>query len=373
MKKILVITEHYPSEENIYNYMFVHARVLEYIKRGADVLVFYASQDNEKYEYEGVQVLKGSFDNYRNTIKQFSPDVTFLHSPKELLIKSYMDIKETVGTPTFTWIHGVEALSVYRRIFNATNTREKLKLIIKGLYIETKRKMLFRRYFSMLRKHQDSFVFVSNWMKDVTEKDNFLNIKDYKIIPNFIDTQNFSCEKKRNNKSLLIVRSFGSRKYANDISIDIINSLYKIRNDFNVTIYGDGIHYDKEISRLKIPSTMLKTEKRMLSREELSTTLNDPEYGFFLCPTRQDAQGVTMCEAMASGLIAVTNPNTAIPEFVKPSYAILSEKVNDIVFSISKLMDDREYYNEVSEKSIRYISENLSEDILINKELELSK
>ena len=36
--------------------------------------------------------------------------------------------------------------------------------------------------------------------------------------------------------------------------------------------------------------------------------------GIFICPTRQDAQGVSMCEAMSSGLVPITLYNTAIPE-----------------------------------------------------------
>ncbi len=52
-------------------------------------------------------------------------------------------------------------------------------------------------------------------------------------------------------------------------------------------------------------------------------------YGVFLSPTRMDAQGVMMCEVMASGLLTISSDNTAIPEFiVDEQNGILIDNVN---------------------------------------------
>ena len=371
MKKIILLTEHYPSPSNIYNYMFIHSRAIEYIKRGFDVRVLYLSNKEEKYQYEGVSVYKGDFSTYKECFILYKADVIFIHSPKEKIITEIVNIKSSLKIPSYTWIHGVEALSVYRRVFNVKNKSDFFRLYTKGLFIELRRKLLFRKYKKIIDKYGDSFVFVSNWMKDITEKDNLIKFNNFRVIPNFIDSKLFDCNVERNNKSFLIVRSFESKKYANDISMEIINRLFLKRNDFNVTIFGDGCLFEKEISKLNLPSSMLNVNKKMLDRNELSNILNNHNYGYFLCPTRQDAQGVTMCEAMSSKLIAITNPSTAIPEFVSIDYAVIDDDLDNIVNYISKLMDNKKEFNDKAFKSRDYIVSTLSSDICISKELEL--
>lgn len=373
MKKILILTEHYPSKNYIYNYMFIHSRATEYVKHGYIVKVLFLSLDEYEYEYENITVLKGSFQKYKNQLIDFSPDVIFTHTPRKLLISQIEDIKKTLKVKNFTWIHGVEALSVYRRIFNVTSVVELLKLFTKGLIDEIRRKVQFNKYKLICDKYGDEFIFVSKWMKEITENDNFTKINKFRIIPNFIDNFKFSSESVRSNKSFLIVRSFESKKYANDISIKILNRLYEVRDDFHVTIIGDGALFDDELKKLVLPKKCVKVEKRMLERSEMSTVFNSPKYGFFLCPTRQDAQGVTMCEAMASGLVVVTNPSTAIPEFVSKDYAIMESKVNDVVDQLCRLMDDKIKFEEKSKNAKKYISSNLSSDCCIQKELKLIK
>lgn len=372
MNNILVLTEHYPSNDNIYNYMFVHSRVKEYLKLGYNVKVLYLSNlDNVNYLYEGVDVYKGSFSTYKKKISDFKPDVIFTHSPKKLIINNIRDIKEFLEIPNYTWIHGVEALSIFRRTFNITGFRNKLALFTKGLIMEFNRVLYFRKYIKEVRRYSDNFIFVSNWMKKITEQDNYTKINNFKIIPNFIDTASFIGNFKRERKSLLIIRSFETKKYANDISMEVINRLNILRNDFKVTIYGDGKLFDEEVCKLRLPPERLLVSKKMLSRETLKNTLADDSYGFFLCPTRQDAQGVTMCEAMSSGLVIVTNPSTAIPEFVHNSYAIINNDIDILVSKISDLMDNEDLYIEKARKGIQYINDNLSSEMLISRELEL--
>lgn len=62
--------------------------------------------------------------------------------------------------------------------------------------------------------------------------------------------------------------------------------------------------------------------------------------GVMLIPTRQDAQGVSMCEAICSGLVVVTSDNTANPEFASTQYAYLCNHIEDYVNAIENL-----YYN----------------------------
>lgn len=371
MHKILVLTEHYPSETNIYNYMFIHSRVLEYKKRGCEVIVLYLSDTTEFYNYEGVEVNKGTFEFYKNKIKNFQPDVIFTHSPKKNIVDNITQIKEALKVKNYTWIHGVEALSLYRRIFNLLSVKEVVRIFTVGFLQEIRRIVRFRKYVNICSNYNDEFIFVSNWMKRVAEYDNFTKIKNSQIIPNFIDFEGFKTNRVANTKNILLVRSFESKKYANDVSMKIINELNKLRQDFTVTIYGKGRLFDSCIRKLNVVGERIKISERMLPREELKACLTDKKYSFFMCPTRQDAQGVTMCEAMASGLIVVTNNSTAIPEFVSSDYAIISSDEIKSAQMISDLMDSKSNFLKKSSAALEYIKNNLSSEILITKELNL--
>ena len=371
MHKILILTEHYPSEDNIYNYMFIHSRVLEYIKCGCEVRVLYLSDVSCVYCYEGVEVNKGAFDEYKDKLLNFSPDVIFTHSPKKRIVSNIVEIKKTFKVKNYTWIHGVEALSIFRRIFNTSSMKERVSLFTIGIVQEIRRVLRFRKYAKICENSNDEFIFVSHWMKKITESDNYIKIEKANLIPNFIDYEGFESKRVTSTKNILIVRSFESRKYANDISIQMLNELNKLREDFTVTIYGEGRYFNSCIQQLNIGDSRVQATEKMLPREELKECLKDSKYSFFMCPTRQDAQGVTMCEAMASGLIVVTNNSTAIPEFVSPEYAIISDDVALSAEMISNLMNNKKEFLEKSNMALEYIRNNLSSEILITKELNL--
>jgi hypothetical protein len=64
--------------------------------------------------------------------------------------------------------------------------------------------------------------------------------------------------------------------------------------------------------------------------------------GVFLAISRQDAQGVSMCEAMSSGLAIISSNNTAIPEFI-PDYqgGLLSNNTpSDIANKILEIVEN---------------------------------
>jgi glycosyltransferase involved in cell wall biosynthesis len=374
VKRILILTEHYPTDGNIYNYMFIHSRVIEYLKEGFLVKVLYLANDKKKYMFEGVEVYMGKLDDYLDEIHQFSPEVIFTHSPKKKIVNVIKKIKEEFNIKNYTWIHGVEAISIYRRIFNISSVSEFFKIFTIGLLQEIRRILRFRKYVILSKKWNDEFIFVSDWMRKVTVRDNFIKIDNYSIIPNFIDDESFHLEniESRNRLNLLIVRSFESRKYANDIAVKIVNKLNTMRSDFTLTIYGQGKHFDECVSKIVMPKERLSLHKKMLNREELKNCFNDKKYSFFICPTRQDAQGVTMCEAMSSGLLVVTNPSTAIPEFVKNDYAIIDNNIEKLAQLIdSNMNDERMYLNKIN-NAVAYIKENLSRDVLIKRELSLA-
>ena len=79
-------------------------------------------------------------------------------------------------------------------------------------------------------------------------------------------------------------------------------------------IIGDGPLFDDLIKPLK-HFTNVKYQKTFLQHHQIAKIHKN--YGIFLIPTRMDSQGVSRDEAMASGLVPITNNVAAIPEFVR--------------------------------------------------------
>ena len=87
-------------------------------------------------------------------------------------------------------------------------------------------------------------------------------------------------------------------------------------------------------------------------------------------PTRQDAQGVSMCEAICSGLVPIVSNNTAIPEFADEEFGYLCSNVKDYAEAIKEL-----YYNSSSflekSKNTKKLANRISNNVIINEELDL--
>ena len=90
-------------------------------------------------------------------------------------------------------------------------------------------------------------------------------------------------------------------------------------------IIGDGPLFDELIKPIK-HFTNVKYQKTFLQHRQIAKIHKN--YGIFLIPTRMDSQGVSRDEAMASGLVPITNNVAAIPEFVDSECGILVEPEN---------------------------------------------
>jgi L-malate glycosyltransferase len=218
------------------------------------------------------------------------------------------------------------------------------------------------------------FVFVSNWMRRITETDAAIKTKNSSIISNPINTSLFEYREKldEHRKKILMIRSFGSRKYANDVAVEAIIELSN-RNFFDelsFTIFGHGKYFKDLTDPLRTFKNIKITEGFLDNRliPQIHAT-----HGIFLCPTRQDAQGVSMCEAMSSGLVPVTTNCTAIPEFVEDQVTgMLTRSSIDIANKIEQLYQHPALFRTISKNASQYIRETCSIDKIATRELLLA-
>jgi glycosyltransferase involved in cell wall biosynthesis len=168
-----------------------------------------------------------------------------------------------------------------------------------------------------------------------------------------------------------LIRSFDSKKYANDIAVDAI-LLLKDKDffkDLSFTLYGKGKYFQPLTGQIKhLPNVAL--HNYFLENKDIPNI--HAQHGIFLCPTRQDAQGVSMCEAMSSGLVPISSDNTAIPEFiVQGKSGFLSQSAEEIAAYIEELYRGPEKFLQLSEEAARHIRAISSTDFVVNKEISL--
>ena len=367
MKRLIIITNDYPSKDKIYANAFIHSRTKYYIDK-YKVFILVNDKIDSSYVLDGVNVIRFSNKNLLlSKLNELNPDIIGIHFVRGWM---YRPIIKKYNIPIFIWVHGFEALSWHRRI----GMIKQLYKIPPYIILNTFQLHMLHKIISYANKKNNiKFIFVSEWMKKITETDAYIKVKNYSIIPNPIDIHQFKFIKKdpKLRKKILMIRPFGSRKYATDIATEAILQLSKLPlfSDLTFDIYGDGAHFDSDTKKIKMFSNV-NLHKTFVPHDLIDKLhLNN---GIFLCPTRQDAQGVSMCEAMASGLVVITSNNTAIPEFVKHNTTgLLTNSVDDIVNSIIFLYNHPDKFLVISEQGSADIIKLSGHNSVINKELDL--
>ncbi|TKN76650.1 glycosyltransferase family 4 protein [Enterococcus faecium] len=363
--KILVLTQQYPKDNDIYKNAFVHTRVKRYLSETRDNYeVFVLNNKENSYVYDEVRVQEGSAEKLRSVLANDKYDKIIIHFLTWRMIQVLLE-PIFINIPKIIWVHGYEALSWKRRIFNISNFN-----FLKYAFVNRLQLKYFKEFLSY--DANSIFVFVSEWMKQVAEKDIKANFTNSVIIPNGIDTNKFHyLPKDTLKKKILLIRPFNSRKYATDIACKALELLSREPDfsDYSITIIGEGQYFERDTKNISNFDNVQLINK-FLTPDEIAQFHS--ENGIFLCPTRQDAQGVSMCEAMSSGLVVVASNNTAIPEFVdNETEGLLCKNAKDICSAIIKISNDDTSFDNISRNARKRILEQCDLNEIVWRELKL--
>lgn len=365
--RILVLSAQYPSNENLYANMFVHVRVRRYLELENDVHVVSFFTDLPSYEFEGVRVRTAShLDALRAIIGSTAPDVVVIHFFQGWMLRK---IIQHLSVPVVIWVHAIEAMWWFRRLFNFEVSRE----FVDYVKFNTIQLLRLRKLFRYSRRNPSrvSFVFVSEWIKRIAQWDTLSRAGHCEVIPNPVDTRRFPYREKdaslRNR--VLLIRPFNSRKYANDVAIAAIRRLSNFPefDNFYFSIYGSGKLFEPLTRSIKHFKNVTVCEGFLTHAEirDLHTS-----HGVFLCPTRQDSQGVSMCEAMASGLVPIASRSSAIPEFVTDGVTgFLTDGSDGIVRALRRLHSEPPLFASMSRAAAEDIRVKTGIDQVVAREL----
>lgn len=355
---IAIMTELYPSIQNIYSGIYVHARVLEYVKKGHICNIYCLNNKIENtYIFDNIVVYQGNNKFLKSNMLKNKFDLIVMHAPnpseKYFVINNFPDVK------VVCWIHGLDALS---GAFTYPYLGFKVSNIVRFVFRLKEDFKKIKSWKVFLNTVNPKIVVVSEWMKIEAEK--FLNMKFNNIIkiPNHVDEEVFKFKQRKGNvRKILCIRPHSSSKYAIDLAISSFsNSSYKL------DIYGKGplLKHHKRLAK-KCNANVEFIEK-FFNKSELSKLFND--YDIAIMPTRLDSQGIMVCEMNISGLPVITSDILGNKEYeTKGTIRLKNDKfyVTDL---LNKINDNQEL-----EKLSKYAHEDMiriaSKKVIIEKEL----
>jgi len=373
----LILSNVYPEKNNLYRNMFVHRRAELYKDYGINADIFRFSNNESSfsyYEFENLFVMNGGKRHLSELIKRKKYKKILIHFVNQEMFEAIEDSGEDI--PIVIWIHGVETEKWYRRWFNFSKNSVELKRALGN--IERNRQTLnFMKYVYECTHLDIKFVFVSKWFKEaVAECDTNTVVENYEIIHNVVDENLFEYQEKdiEQRKKILSIRPYASRKYANDLTVKAILELSQkpFFRDLEFNIFGEGPLFHEVLEPIK-QFENVNIHNRFLAQNEIARL--HKEHGVFMCPTRLDSQGVSMCEAMSSGLIPITNGVTAIPEFVNETCGYLAEKEShiDMVKAIEELYYNSSIFKQKSLNAATRMREQCGKQKVISEEIKVIK
>ncbi|KKK33989.1 hypothetical protein WN59_10345 [Salinicoccus sediminis] len=376
MQKYLLICNAYPTVEKVYANGFLHRRVKSYQRAGldVDVIVITTKVLKDKF-YDGVHIKYMDEYQIASYMKENHYGTVLFHFINPKMFYGVRELPAGERPNIVVWLHGFEAEAWHRRYYNFLDDIKKLdaQLEKRDTTYETQREFLRE---IMTGDYNIKFVYVSRAFKELYA-DPFTGVvpERFYIIPNIVDETLFPYHRKekRDRLNICSIRPYTARNYANDLTAEFIQKISSKRYFKKLTfnLYGDGPLFDKINQPLKKYDNV-HLHKRFVPQGEI------PEihraHGVFLGPSRHDSQGVSIGEAMSSGLVPISNAIGGIPEFVdhdKTGMLAGRDDVDAMVAYYDRLYRDPKRFLNMSKRASAEIKQQAGADTVIRKELEV--
>ncbi len=367
----LLVTNLYPAYDDLYRHGFVHSRIRSYQGRGLrSEVVCVGSRGTVAYrEFEGVGVAETGLLAASRIVATPGRSVLLVHFLDPAIWATLSH--RPPGTGVVVWVHGSEIQPWWRRAFNYTSD----EAVDRARRLSDRRLAFWRTVFAEAGDDVH-FVFVSRYLLDEALEDLGVTVSDDRVsvIHNPVDTQMFDYHEKRDEDrlSVLSVRPYASRTYANDLAVDAVLSMTSEPefDQMRFTFVGDGPLFAETLAPLH-DYVNVTTDKTFLQQREIAQLHR--RHGIFLVPTRMDTQGVSRDEAMASGLVPVTSAVAAVPEFVDDSCGELAppEDADGLAAGILALVRDPARFREKSRAAAERVRRQSGADRVVAQELEV--
>lgn len=373
---VLVIVPNYPSYENLYYSAFAHSRNKEYIKNAIKIQVVSVSETNwyqTIYIQDGIPVYRCDYNYLKKILSKHQYKVIIVHFVDERLYPIFDGYVHDDEELIFI-VHGPE--TTFRYLVNVARPyfTPEIKYPVQSPIYDIKEQYV-KKY---AQKQNVHWIFISEWLKNFSQKEMNIEFKNCSIINNVINEEIFPYKKKTEKQrcNILVIRKFDNFSYhAIDQMVLTIMELSKrpFFQQLEFEIYGDGNYYD-ELIRPLLQFKNVHLHRTFIPNNQIYKI--HEKSGIMLIPSRHDSQGVSMCEAASSGVIPVGTDVAAIPYFINnEKYHILaeSEKEEQLADIIERLYKNPKEFLEISEGLSKEIREKCCKKNTVDKEISIIK
>ncbi|MDR1799149.1 MAG: glycosyltransferase family 4 protein, partial [Bifidobacteriaceae bacterium] len=323
--RILLVTGAYPSPEHPFAGAFIHTRVQAYHALGAPVDVFEIGPRPDaaagQREFEGITIATGGAAALQDLIATG----LYRHVAVHVLTKnSWRAIRDWAGVvPLTVWVHGSEIQPWTKRRYDIVGAKA-----LESALANTHTRMAMWR--EVCAVPGLDLVFVSQTFRREVAADlaaygiDLAQVRT-QVVPNPIDTGRFAGPPKdpAQRTKILMIRTFFGRKYGTDLAVSAIGGLAAEPwfDELEFTIAGDGPDFEATVAPLREYANV-QLWRGYLTHAQIAQL--QASHGVMLMPTRWDSQGVSRDEAMAAGLVVITNAVAAVPEFISDQEGYLA-------------------------------------------------
>jgi glycosyltransferase involved in cell wall biosynthesis len=374
--RVLLISAGYPSADNLYSFGFVHTRVKVYQELGfeVDVMVLQPSGAKEWREHLGVQVLQGPPELLHQLIESGRYAAVGVHFLKPHVWEA---LKEHVGAVALTiWVHGSDIQPWWRRGFAIESAEDHDRLVRHTENLMDMWRQVVPHVGEAVKLVFVSRTFAAEVAEDLAEFDLRLPPGGTAVVNNGVDTDLFAYRPKPPAQRLrvLMIRSFASRKYGTDLAAQAIEALSRepFFGELRFLIIGDGELWGQDAEPLARFANV-ELRRGFATHQEIAELQQD--YGVMLQPTRWDSQGVSRDEAMACGLVVISNAVAAVPEFMSEAegYLAAPDDPNGIVQAIGDLYRHPDVFAAKSAAAARRVRSSMTMAQMAAQEIALLK
>lgn len=375
--KYLMICNAYPTLENLYANSFLHRRVKAYQQKGleVDIVVITTKVLKDKY-YDGVHIKYMDEYQIASYLQENDYSTVLFHFINKKMFHGIDQLDGDKRPNIVVWLHGFEAEAWHRRYYNFLENVSQLNNALERKETVFEPQKEFLKDIMTRDDLNIKFIYVSERFKELYV-DPYVGVvpENYYIIHNIIDDELFEYHKKSADDRLKIctIRPFTARNYANDITVDVIKQLSKKRyfNKLEFNIYGDGKLFNVLTNSLN-QFDNVNLHKGFVKQDEIPEI--HKQHGIYLGPSRHDSQGVSLGEAMSSGLVPVSNAIGGIPEFIthkKTGMLASRDNVSEMVNHIDYLYKNARKFKKMSVQAAKSIKKQAGLDVVISREIEV--
>ncbi|MCK5022454.1 MAG: glycosyltransferase family 4 protein [Candidatus Pacebacteria bacterium] len=370
--KVLMLTSSYPLGENISG-PFIKTIAEGLVQKGIDVkvMMFSAAGKYKKKKDEGITVIEYPYSlllppalhKHRGLIPSIKNSMYAKIELPLYLIHTFYYLNK-IPKKDYDVVHAHWYVpSGFIAALAKGLTKKPLITTAWGAEFHLPKNTIIKKILNFVNRRSDVKVTVSEYMKSKA-KDYKIDMKDIIIIPNAVNTKDFTAEKRKHEKIIIAtMRRFVPEKRIQDIIKAISLLPMNIKSKIKVWLIGDGPEKERLVKLTNdLELNNIITFLGMVPHEDIASLLQ--EIDIYVNPSIQEGMATANLEAMAAGVCPVATQGVGNDEVIangQTGFLYPPKDVSCLADILKRLISNKELRIECAKRSVKVIKNNFSQ------------